>query len=152
MRRLTYGLRVSMIPTVVKGDWMGGLGMRSKRLWRPLIGVVVAYALAAQSLLITLGGFALLAHANDGAPAIELCQHDGQATPNLPAKSPDHTGCSHCIFCFAGSHHALVGSPPALFKRIDAEIIDAPLAADKHGPPRPSAYSIASPRGPPLRG
>ena len=29
-----------------------------KRLWRPFLGVVVAYAIAIQSLLIVLGGFA----------------------------------------------------------------------------------------------
>ena len=40
------------------------LGMRSKRSWRPLISVLVAYAVAAQTLLITLSGFALAAHVN----------------------------------------------------------------------------------------
>ena len=29
----------------------------SKRLWRPLLGIVVAYAVAAQSLLLAFGGF-----------------------------------------------------------------------------------------------
>jgi hypothetical protein len=40
-------------------------------LLRTLIGIVVAYAVAAQSLLIALGGFSLPAHAAEGTPAIE---------------------------------------------------------------------------------
>ena len=118
--------------------------MRSKRWWRPLIGVVVAYAVAAQSLLIALGGFALPAQASESAPAIELCLHGGQGAPDLPAGNP-----SHCIFCFAESHHALIGSPP-VFSSCDFEIIATAWVADKRGLPRLPAYSIASPRGPPL--
>jgi hypothetical protein len=34
-----------------------------KQLWRPLIGIAVAYAVAAQSLLIVIGGFSLPARA-----------------------------------------------------------------------------------------
>jgi hypothetical protein len=115
-----------------------------KQFWRPLIGVVVAYAVAAQSLLIALGGFSLPAHADVAVPGFELCLHDSQGAPALPAEAPAHPGCSHCIFCFAGS-------PPVLFSRVDVAVIDAPWVADKHSLPRLSAYSIASPRGPPLR-
>lgn len=127
------------------------LGRGSKRFWRPLIGVVVAYAVAAQSLLIALGGFTLPAQANKSVPAFELCLHGGQNAPDLPAGNPSHSGCTHCIFCFAGSHHALIGSSPVLFTRVDVEITHAQWAADTRHPPRLSAYSIASPRGPPLR-
>lgn len=130
---------------------MFGLGMRSKRFWRPLIGLVVAYAVAAQSLLIAIGGFALPAHATEGAPGFELCLHNSQGAPDLPGGSPTHPGCSHCIFCFAGAHHALIASPPVLFHRVDIEITAAPRAADKHCLPRLSPYSIASPRAPPHR-
>jgi hypothetical protein len=122
-----------------------------KQLWRPLIGVVVAYAVAAQSLLIVLGGFSLPTPADAVTSGFELCLHDSQGAPALPADAPAHPGCSHCIFCFAGAHHALVGSPPVLFSRVDVAVIDAPWVADKHSLPRLSAYSIASPRGPPLR-
>jgi hypothetical protein len=34
---------------------------------------------------------------------------------------------------------------------VSIEIINTPLVSDKHCPPRLSGYSIASPRGPPLR-
>ena len=39
-----------------------------KQLWRPLIGIVVAYAVAAQSLLIVLGGFSLATRADTATP------------------------------------------------------------------------------------
>ena len=55
-------------------------GTDSRRLWRPLIGIVVAYAVAAQSLLIAIGGFQLVAPA-DNTVAFELCIHDAQGAP-----------------------------------------------------------------------
>ncbi len=125
--------------------------MNKRRLWRPFIGIVVAYAVAAQSLLIAIGGFQLIAQADGAAPAFELCLHDAQDAPALPAKAPNHPGCNHCIFCFAGSHHAVIGSPPVLFERLYVAATDAVQVADTHGQPLLSAYSIASPRGPPLR-
>lgn len=121
-----------------------------RRLWRPLIGVVVAFAVAAQSLLIVLGGFSALAQANTAAAAFEICHHDAGG-PGLPANVPDYPGCSHCIFCFAGSHHAVMGSPPSLFKRLAVVVIETTVVVDRHDLPDLSAHSIASPRGPPLQ-
>lgn len=132
------------------------LGNRGKRIWRPFVGLLVAYAVAAQGLLIAVGGFAALAHADQHGPAFALCLHDAQAAaqaaPNLPAENPGqgHAGCTHCIFCFAGAHHALIGSAPVLFHRVDVAMTAVAWAADKHCLPRLVAYSIASARGPPL--
>jgi hypothetical protein len=123
---------------------------RSNRFWRPLIVVVVAYSVAAQSLLIALGGFAPPAQAHDSAPAFELCQHDGQGATELPSGNANHAGSAHCIFCFAGSHHATIVAPHGMFHRVYVENTDAPRVADDQRLPRLSAYSIASPRGPPL--
>jgi len=114
------------------------------------MGVVVAYAVAAQTLLIAFGGFSLLTQARDGAPAFELCLHDSQAAPDVPAGNPDHSGCTHCIFCFAGSHHGVVGAPAVVVLPVYVEIVQASWAADKHALPDFLAHSIASPRGPPL--
>lgn len=125
-------------------------------MWRPFIGLLVAYAVAAQGLLIAVGGFASLAHADQNTPAFALCLHDtqagAQATPNLPGENPGHghAGCTHCIFCFAGAHHALIGSAPVLFHRVGVAIAAVAWAADKHCLPRLIAYSIASARAPPL--
>lgn len=68
------------------------LSVKSRRFLRPLIGVVVAYSVAAQSLLIALGGFTLPAQADDGTPAFELCLHDGQGAPELPTSNPARVG------------------------------------------------------------
>ncbi len=125
--------------------------MRSRRFWRPLIGVVAAYAVAGQTLLIALAGLTLAANAADaGLPGFELCHHGAQDAPDLPARAPNDSGCSHCIFCFAGSHHALVTPPAALFHSVDVEIINVRCAPESQSAPRLSAYSIASPRGPPF--
>jgi hypothetical protein len=126
------------------------LGVGPKRLWRPLLGVVVAYAVAVQSLLIALGGFSLPAHASEGAPAIELCLHDADGAPLLPPGKADHSGCTHCVFCFAGSHHAVIGAPSAAYHRAYVEIVNAPWMAHRQRLPRLPAYAIANPRGPPL--
>jgi hypothetical protein len=126
------------------------LGAISKRLGRPLLGLVVAYAVAAQSLFIAFGGFVQTAPADVGAPGLELCLHDGQAAPDSSGNTPSHPGCTHCIFCFAGSHHALIGSPPVLVYRLNVEFVDVPRVSDRHALPRVSAYAIARPRGPPL--
>jgi hypothetical protein len=129
---------------------MSTLRRGSKRWWRPLIGVLVAYAVATQSLLLAIGGFGLPALANDGTPAVELCLHDNQGGSELPAGNPDHTACTHCLFCFAGLHHAVIGEPAACVHRVDIAILVALSVA--HESPRPSApaHSIANPRGPPL--
>ncbi len=124
----------------------------SKRLLRPLLGIVVAYAVAAQSLLLAFGGFALAAPTDTGAPAFELCLHDGQAAPGSSDRVPSHPGCTHCVFCFAGSHHALAAAPVTLFHRFAARFVDVPPATDQHQLPPLSDYVIARPRGPPARG
>jgi hypothetical protein len=129
---------------------MPGRGVGFRRLWRPFIGIVVAYAVAAQSLLIVLGGFSALAQTDIAGPAFEICHHDA-GTPASPVHVPDHPGCSHCIFCFAGSHHAVIGGPPSLFKPLDAAVIEAAVVLNRHDLPHLSAHSIASPRGPPLQ-
>lgn len=127
----------------------GGVVRRANsrgRLLRPLIGVVVAYAIAAQALLIALGGFSLPANAGDNGTAFGLCLHDAQDAPVLPA---GNAGCTHCIFCFAGSHHAVIGATPAVFHRVYVEIVDTPRAVYRKRLPR-LAHAIASPRDPPL--
>ena len=105
-------------------------------LWRPLIGVIVAYAVAAQALLIALGGFSLPASAGDAAPGFELCLHDTEGAPAAPAGIPDQSGCNHCIFCFAGAHHALAPAPSHLFFHyVYAISAGVQWAADRPRPP-----------------
>jgi hypothetical protein len=130
-------------------DYATRLRVMAKRLRRPLIGVVVAYAVAAQSLLIALGGFALSANASDGAPGFELCQHDVQNVPELPVGGSKRPQCTHCIFCFGASHHGVVAARSIIFERLDLETIDASWPGDNRNLPGLRAHAIASPRGPP---
>ena len=102
---------------------MSGFDGTGERFWRSLLSVVVAYAVAIQSLLIAVGGFSLPADAGQNAPAFELCLHDAAGEPALPASNPDQSGCTHCIFCFAGAHHAVIGTAPAVFHRVNVAMV-----------------------------
>jgi hypothetical protein len=126
------------------------LGVTARRFWRPLIAIVAAYAVAAQSLLIALGGFAALAHADTRATAFVLCAHNSEGAPVPPVDGP-YPGCNHCIFCFAGAHHAVIGSPVVAAVRISVASTDVAPTSVAQAPPRRLAHSIANPRGPPLR-
>ena len=129
---------------------MGGFSGIGPRLWRSLLSVVIAYAVAIQSLLIAVAGFSLPVDPGQNAPAFELCLHDTTGAPSLPADKPDFSGCTHCIFCFAGAHHAVIGTAAAVFHRVNVAMVVVPLLDDGSGPRRLTRYTIASPRGPPL--
>jgi hypothetical protein len=130
---------------------MFGRDNRLKRISRPFIAIVVAYAIAAQALLITLGGFAAFVQADTGAPtAFVVCAHNTDGAPAKPADGPVYPGCNHCILCFAGTHHAVIGSPVLPATRIGFASIDVAPTYVAHAPPRLASHSIASPRGPPL--
>ena len=129
---------------------MGGFDGISERFWRSLLSVVVAHAVAIQSLLIAVGGFSLPSDGGQNAPAFELCLHDAAGEPALPASNPDQSGCTHCIFCFAGAHHAVIGTAPAVFHSVDVAMVVVPWLGDPFGLTRLTRYTIASPRGPPL--
>ena len=128
---------------------MSGFDGIGARFWRSLLSIVVAYAVAIQSLLIAVAGFSSPADAGQNAPAFELCLHDTSGTPDLPASKPD-SGCTHCIFCFAGAHHAVIGTAPAVFHRVNVAMVVVAWPGDSSGPRRLARYTIASPRGPPL--
>ena len=128
---------------------MNGFDGIGARFWRSLLSIVVAYAVAIQSLLIAVAGFSLPADAGQNAPAFELCLRDTSGAPELPASKPD-SGCTHCIFCFAGAHHAVIGTAPAIFHRIDVAMVVVPWRGDASALARSTRYIIASPRGPPF--
>ena len=129
---------------------MSGFGGIGARLRRSLLSIVIAYAVAIQSLLIAVGGFSLPADAGQNAPAFELCLHDASGAPALPASNSDQSGCTHCIFCFAGAHHAVIGTAPAVFHRVNVATVVVGWPGDTTGLARLTRYRIASPRGPPL--
>jgi hypothetical protein len=122
---------------------MGGVGQNGTRCWRTLLSVVVAYAVAIQTVLIAVGGFSEPADAGQNASAFELCLHDVSSTPEVPAGKPDLSYCTHCIFCFAGAHDAVIGTEPAIFHRVNIAMLVAPWLGDQSGLTRKSKRSSA---------
>jgi hypothetical protein len=129
---------------------MSGLGRDGTRDWQALLSVVVACAVAVQSLLIAVAGFSVLADVDRNTPGFELCLHDTSGAPELPSDKPDLSGYSHCIFCIAAAHDALIGTAPALFRRVKFAMMVIPWFGDTSGLRRLTRYTIASPRGPPF--
>jgi hypothetical protein len=119
------------------------------RYWRALLSVVVAHAVAVQSLLTAVAGFSLAADVGQNTPGFELCLHDASGAPELPASKPDLSDCTHCTFCFAGAHDAVIGTAPALYHRIDVAMVVVPSLGDLSGLRPLARHTIASPRGPP---
>ena len=141
-----------MMASVLIGHPMISIGAvcgNPRRFWRPTIAAVAAFAVAAQTLLIAIG-LTIPARTDVGISTFELCQHDAQDVPDAPAGDPAAAVRGHCIFCFAGSHHASIGPAAVLFQRVDVEIAAALGGAVRPPLPRLAAHSIASPRGPPL--
>jgi hypothetical protein len=125
----------------------GGIGAR---VWRSLLSVAVAYAVTIQSLMIAVAGFSLPVGVGQNGPAFELCLHDASGAPALPADKPDLPGCTHCVFCFAGAHHAVLGTASAVFHRANMALVVLPWRGHAPPPRRLVRYTIAPPRGPPL--
>jgi hypothetical protein len=129
---------------------MIGLGCKGTHFWRALLSVVVAYVVAAQSLLIPVVGSSPPPDAGQNASAFELCLHDASGAPELPASKPDLVDCTHCIFCFAGAHHAVISTAPAVFHRVNVAMVVVSRLGETSGLRWLTRYMIASPRGPPL--
>ena len=115
-----------------------------RRLWRPFLGVVVAYAIAIQSLLLVLGGFAPAAQIDSGVTGLELCHQDAQAPVEVPAKNSDQV-CAHCIFCFARAHHAVISTARAAFHRVKVAMVVVSWRGHTPRPRRLIRYTIAIP-------
>ena len=96
-----------------------------------------------------LGGFAPAAQIGSAVTGLELCHQDAQAPVEVPAKNSDRP-CAHCMFCFAGVHHAVVSNVPAVFRRVNVAIAVVLRLDDTSGLRWLTRYTIASPRGPPL--
>jgi hypothetical protein len=129
---------------------MGEIGDIKRRIGRSLLSVVVAYAIAAQSLLIAIGGFSQPADAGLNGPAFALCLHASSGAEKLPASDPSQSGCTHCIFCFAGAHHTLAGAAPVFFGRVALAATIVPWLGHERDGVRIVRHTIAIPRGPPV--
>jgi hypothetical protein len=127
-------------------------GNKSERLRRGVIGIVVSYAVAIQSLLVGFAGILQPASADESFSAFELCHglNGAQSAPGAPNGVPGHVGGNHCIFCYAGSHLAAgAPPPPRLYHRLDVEIRTVDWTSNTLRLSFSHNYSIAQPRGPP---
>jgi hypothetical protein len=124
-------------------------GHKSKRFWRGVIGIIVSYAVALQTLFI---GFAGSAQAADkGLSAFELCHglNGVQNTSDSPSGQLGHVVGNHCIFCYAGSNLAVDTSPPRLCHLLNVQVQTVRWPFYIRHLSSSDNYSIAQPRGPP---
>jgi hypothetical protein len=122
---------------------------RSNRFWRSVVGLVAAYALALQGILIGFSGAQLAATPYDhAASGFELCLNGSQDGSGSPA-IPQHL--DHCLFCFAGVHHCALDAATQSYVGYGSFGQGSALAgATRSRPSDSSKYSIARPRGPPI--
>jgi hypothetical protein len=130
---------------------MAKSGNKSARLRRSVIGVVVSYAIAIQSIIAGFPGIALAAGADESLPAFELCHglNGDQSGPGAPAGLLGRIGGDHCMFCDAGSHIALGAPRLDIYHRVDVDFRTVDWALDRRNLSISYKYSIAQPRGPP---
>jgi len=132
------------------GNRTHGLGLMPDGLWRRLIAAVLAHAVAAQALIVVLGGFSFTANADQSSLTFELCSHDANGATQSPARLPDDSECAPCIFCFVGTHHAVACNTSSAFHRVNVAMVVVLWHGDTLGVRRLIRHTIASPRGPPL--
>jgi hypothetical protein len=129
---------------------------RSNRFWRSVVGLIAAYALALQGILIGFSGAQLAATPYDhAASGFELClngtQEGTQDDSGLPATPAIPQHLDHCLFCFAGVHHCALDAAAQSHAGYGSFGQDSTLAATTRSRPSSvSEYSIARPRGPPV--
>jgi hypothetical protein len=123
-----------------KGRW--------RWLSRPLVSIVVAYALVVQ-VFVAAAISRPAADPLDQQFAAALCAHDSHGAPVSPGDAPDQACIEHCLGCFAGLNLALIEPDSSAFRAI--EFVGAPVTwrADRSAPSRLARFAIAKPRGPP---
>jgi hypothetical protein len=134
------------------------MGIRHTRIgpgpllfWRRLVGAAAIYALIVQPLLLAVVGTQLAdASAIDDFSLSQLCLHATDGSPLSPA-GQQHPADEHCAFCFAGAFQLLDTPRPALVQHRSSEIGRLLQSAHPLRLSSFSRYSVARPRGPPLR-
>ena len=119
-----------------------------RRLGRPLVSIIVAYALVVQVFLAATVSRPA-ADSLDPQLAAALCAHDSHGGPVSPGDAPDQC-IEHCLVYFASLNLALAGPDSSAFR--PAEFAAAPVTwrADRSTPAHFSRFAIARPRGPPF--
>jgi hypothetical protein len=120
----------------------------SERIWRSVIGIVVSYAIAFQSLVG--GGSLALSISDEGLSGFELCINGGAEAAALPPDAPRQHGDNHCAFCLVGAYQPLVVPPDSPHQRAEIKSVIVCWPTASWLLPQARRYLIARPRGPPL--
>ena len=135
------------------------LGRLRRSVSRQFAAVALVVALMLQGMAVASATGQVAAKATDADPnwpGFEICVHNGPAQADgnadagnaaTPGGAPEHAGV-HCIFCLAGSGHALEALPP----NADFYIIvraSAPWPFTEWRLPALTVDASARPRGPP---
>jgi hypothetical protein len=126
---------------------MANFAGKSGRFRRSMVGLMVSYVFAIQSVFAGLSGLVPASNADPSWRVFELCLHGAQGAPVSPIRLPGDICGDHCILCV--SQH-LLSPPPSKFERLDVEVGSVNLPMDNRCPFSINGYLIASPRGPPL--
>jgi hypothetical protein len=114
-----------------------------------VIGLIVSYAFAIQSLLAGFTGLPVPSISDAGLPVFELCLNGADQVPGSPAGPPGDV-CSHCILCMAGSQHLLSPPPPYRMQQLGIDVGSVSAPTDHRHLLSVNNYSVAQPRAPPL--
>jgi len=120
------------------------MGIRRARMWRQVIGCLVAYAFALQVVLLGFGAPVAAPVADQEALTAALCLHDAGAPPAPADKAADE----HCKLCTAGAHQAFTAPAAAQHAIVRTAETAALPATDAFAPPA-RTHASAQPRGPP---
>src|SRR5215475_11534882 len=94
-----------------RGAFFGG----SERLWRSLIGLLLAHAIAIQGLAVGFSGSTVA----QGLAAFALCLNGAHGTPSAP--TDEQAPGSHCLLCTAGWQPLLDAPLPWTLRLVNLE-------------------------------
>jgi hypothetical protein len=117
---------------------------------RPLVGIVVAYAIVINAFASVARDLHAAAGGNDPGSAFELCTHDAQGGRTSPGEPADRSCLQHCLLCLANLSFAFVAPNGSIAREVAFEAQLVSWRVDHSHPPQSSPYAIARPRGPPL--
>jgi hypothetical protein len=122
--------------------WRGAIFGGSGRLWRSLIGLLVAHAIAIQGLAVGFSGLAVA----QGLPGFALCLSGAHETPGAP--TDEQAPGSHCLLCAAGWQPLLDAPPPWTLRLVNLDMGAQPPLDHRRLAPSVGRL-IAQPRAPP---
>lgn len=129
-----------------------GASIGTGRFWRPKLAIAVSVALVIQNALIVMLAAHLAASAvADAVPAAELCLHSTDSVPSPPVDVPGGHSDQHCLSWCLAAHHSLAAAVDVSYRPLTLQASDVLSAIVAWRLPHFTKYSIARPRGPPLR-